>query len=401
MPYNGMINHPAATATVGDGQLESENRRIAIEEEIAANEGFKSAGKYDQNKYKSEGFSYPIDINNPEYGNNYVVFYINVQQDSKLLKKPETETVNEIVPSARRAAIANEKYGASQIKAVATVIGAAGGGGAALVTNAAKGLPGGALTQVGIGAGLGYAVGDIVASQLPAVSRGVKRLKSVITLHVPNTLNISYNTQYSEEDTMAGQAALQAAGFALDQAKALGDNITKGLDAIINQASDAWTTGLAGSSGAIAAYGISKLPNAVQASAGLAPNPKKEQLFKGVDFRTFTFDYQFYPRNVNEAKNVKNIINQFKLHMHPEYKDDGAWLFLYPSEFDIVYYHKDEENMNIHRHTSCVLTSMNVNYTPQGQFTTFEGGMPTQINVTLTFKELAILTKENIDAYKF
>jgi hypothetical protein len=32
----------------------------------------------------------------------------------------------------------------------------------------------------------------------------------------------------------------------------------------------------------------------------------------------------------------------------------------------------------------------------QGQFNTFKDGMPTQINVTLTFKELALLTKENI-----
>jgi hypothetical protein len=39
---------------------------------------------------------------------------------------------------------------------------------------------------------------------------------------------------------------------------------------------------------------------------------------------------------------------------------------------------------------------MVVNYSPNGQFTAFENGMPTQINVTLTFKELATLTKEKI-----
>jgi hypothetical protein len=39
---------------------------------------------------------------------------------------------------------------------------------------------------------------------------------------------------------------------------------------------------------------------------------------------------------------------------------------------------------------------MSVNYTPNGVYTTYENGMPTQINVALTFKELAILTKDKI-----
>jgi len=41
---------------------------------------------------------------------------------------------------------------------------------------------------------------------------------------------------------------------------------------------------------------------------------------------------------------------------------------------------------------------MVVNYAPNGQFTSFADGMPTQINITLTFKELALLTKDKIEA---
>ena len=39
---------------------------------------------------------------------------------------------------------------------------------------------------------------------------------------------------------------------------------------------------------------------------------------------------------------------------------------------------------------------MNINYTPNGNFTTFENGMPTQINVTMNFRELALLTKDKV-----
>jgi hypothetical protein len=146
---------------------------------------------------------------------------------------------------------------------------------------------------------------------------------------------------------------------------------------------------------------LSKGPNAsaMSAATGLAANPKKEQVFKGVDFRTFSFDYQFFPRSEPEAANVLRIIKEFKYHMHPEFKDANNFLYIYPSEFDISYYQNGEENMNLHRHTSCVLQEMTVNYTPNGSFTTFPNGMPTQINVTLGFKELGLLAEFKIDPY--
>jgi len=40
---------------------------------------------------------------------------------------------------------------------------------------------------------------------------------------------------------------------------------------------------------------------------------------------------------------------------------------------------------------------LNVNYTPNGNFTTFDNGMPTQINIQLSFRELALLTKDKIE----
>jgi hypothetical protein len=82
--------------------------------------------------------------------------------------------------------------------------------------------------------------------------------------------------------------------------------------------------------------------------------------------------------------------------MHPEYKDSNNFIFVYPSEFDIYYYQGGKENTNLHKHTSCVLKNMSINYTPNGAFNTFADGMPTQINVQLQFIELAILTKETV-----
>jgi hypothetical protein len=120
-------------------------------------------------------------------------------------------------------------------------------------------------------------------------------------------------------------------------------------------------------------------------------------VFSGVDFRTFQVEYNFFPRSATEAENVQRIIKQFKYHMHPEFKDSNNFLYVYPSEFDIFYYQNGKENLNIHRHTSCVLTELSINYTPNGAFTTFENGMPTQINVQMSFRELSLLTKDKIE----
>ena len=103
-----------------------------------------------------------------------------------------------------------------------------------------------------------------------------------------------------------------------------------------------------------------------------------------------------YRSSAAEAENVMRIIYEFKYHMHPEFKDANNFVYIYPSEFDIFYYQNGVENKHIHRHTSCVLTEMSVNYTPNGTFTTFENGMPTQINVQMSFRELALLTKDKV-----
>jgi hypothetical protein len=225
---------------------------------------------------------------------------------------------------------------------------------------------------------LGAAASQALVSQLGGSKKEYKRLQQAIALNVPTDLSVRYSAQW-EEDSLAGsQAILETTGNAF----------TNPLNA-----AGAGLSYLAG-----AALKTPGVGGVLSKTSGTAANPKKEQLFQQVDFRTFTFTYQFFPKSPAEAKNVREIIKAFKLHMHPEYRPGSAnFLYIYPSEFDIFYYQNGRENLNIHRHTSCVLTDMSVLYTPQAVFSAFNDGMPTQINMTLTFKELALLTKENIE----
>jgi hypothetical protein len=334
----------------------------------------------DSGKYKVSGFQYPNDLlSNKSYGGNYAMFYINVAVDSKLAVDTslKTDFVDDFDQTTRRrGSIVASALSFNQVAGAATAVGALKAGGLSLLGGS------GAAIKSALGVGAANAVGyTAVGTQAASGTRAQKRLKTAIALHIPNQLLVRYGVSYGEEDTADFS-------IAADMLKALqSDNKLSNIVDIGKQA------------GANIALRTGAQAGAVSAATGLASNPKKEQVFKGVDFRTFTFEYQFFPRSQDEANNVKNIIDHFKYHMHPEFKGAGEFLFIYPSEFDIVYYTNGLENKNIHKHTSCVLTEMSVNYTPNGVFNTFYesktgGGMPTQINVNLTFRELQILNKD-------
>ena len=356
-----------------------------------------TGSKYNAGKYDVGVHQFPSDLfsNRGQYGGNWVTFYINVSSGSKLIKNNFVQTTTSDTPSMR------SNFAPSGVGANSKDLVIGMGAGSALLGGIAgqKGL---------IGLGSGLAAGALVTS----VSAGVggapiipqtlndipqlpvqKRIVDTIALTVPNNFSARYSVEYEGASTavMAGLAA--AGGAGADVISALTDNPASALSKMGSVAAAGLTAAVLATPG---------LGDFASKASGLAANPKKEQIFKGVDFRTFSFEYTFAPRNEKESKEIADIIRLFKLHMHPEFKDSHGFLFIYPSEFDIYYYHGETENMNLPRHTSCVLTDCNVNYTPNNQFSTFAsangtpGGAATQIQLSLTFKELAILTKDQI-----
>lgn len=328
--------------------------------------------QYDFNKYGVSATTYPLDLftNTREYGENYVVFYINVPEKSSALQEGGSlygKTTNR--DTAEIGSVIAKNNSQLGKEASGAVIGGVLGAGAGSMVGGTKGaIAGGALGAAG-----GYAL----SSKLP--SRQNVRLTDSITLNIPNSLTARYSVNWDAEDMVLAAAAGDIA------------------NALSNKNSSQSVKDITGA--ALMNIGLSKVPGAsmAQAMSGIAPNPKKEQLFKNVDFRTFNFEYQFAARSEAEAKNIKQIIKMFKLHMHPEFNDKAGYLFIYPSEFEIVYYKGDSENTELPRHTSCVLVDMSVNYTPQGMYNTFDNGASTLITINLTFKELAILTKSEIE----
>lgn len=328
--------------------------------------------------------TYPYDLfEREEYGGNYAVFYISVAEDSRIFSGGDnfsTDAIGRLRGEISGSGITGDEIiqregvaGAVLGSAIGAILGSGSGGGA-------------------LGGALAAGSAKITQAQGVSFSRKQNTLKEAIALHVPNELEVQYQTDWGEETFFTMKALEGVMGEVKDAIQSGKEGGASGaIDSIKN-----------GDSGGIAASTALNFNQSLGASVGLAANPRKEQIFNGVQARTFNMKYSFYPRNRKESNNVQNIIQAFKTHMMPEFLDEGSYIYVYPSEFDIRYMKYDPatgqtaENGNLFRHASCVLTDISVNYTPNGKFSTNEDSTPTACEVTLTFKELAIMDRATV-----
>ena len=224
--------------------------------------------------------------------------------------------------------------------------------------------------------------------------RTIRRITDTIALYMPDTLNFTYNQAY---DTLnpggsMAQTALSVLNSATETSKS-GGNIK---DQLRN------------ASPFLANYFLRD--NDVgrilftAGTGGKVQNPMKEILYSSPDFRSFRFDFLMMPRSEKEALEVQNIIDLLRFHQAPEIvRNSGGFFMFPPSEFDISFQYNGNENVNIPKISTCVLTQIDTDYAPGG-FAAYEvpgemdprlgrTGMPVSIRLTLGFTETEYLVK--------
>ena len=345
-------------------------------------------------KYQVSEHSYPEGVASDADKLHYMQFYINVRGNSKFNEGSNKRS------SFKQAVMEDKTLGAGQNrfspqnaeKQREVGFGLAGAQGAASMATAVGAIKGKSIIQTGAAAVgtfiAGAAVGKIAAEkteELGVLQSDVpKRLLDVITLHIQDRPAVNYSVQY-QEDEIGTFGGFLAGGMGTAETQ-------QGFGETAKEAATA--------TGAAIIGGLSKV---LSSSAGRMLetgtkqklNPFREQFFERVDFRTFNFRHTFMPKSQEEARKVRNIIKLFKFHMHPEMASGKGLFFLYPSEFEIKYYYKERENPYFNRISTCVLEDMNVEYGGD-IFSTFETGQPVEVNMTLRFKELEVMTKERI-----
>ena len=123
-------------------------------------------------------------------------------------------------------------------------------------------------------------------------------------------------------------------------------------------------------------------------TTGAVANPNMELLFNGPQLRTFSFQFTLAPRDRKEGMEAGKIIRFFKQGMAPI--RTKSMLFLKsPHTFKLSYKGSDgDDHKYLNKFKECALGGFNVNYTPNGNYSTYEGGVMTAYQVTMTFREL-------------
>ena len=253
----------------------------------------------------------------------------------------------------------------------------------------------GNLAQAGAGVA-GAAAGWEAASTLfEANQRDRVTLKKCIALYLTGTPSTSYKAIWQDKDIGVigglGQA-LENIGEAADA----GGFISALMETFTGDSTKAGAAAI-GLANAPKLEGFGDIGALVQSNEGIAVNPFRTQLFQNMGFRTFSFTYNFLPKNSGEYFEVKEIIKTFKKYMHPTLKPDKI-IMGYPAEFSIAYYYGDRENRELFRIGNCALTDMQINYGGT-DFITFKNlkGAPAEISMQLQFTELEILTEDRIE----
>jgi hypothetical protein len=344
--------------------------------------------------YQVGTFSYPDGLGVSQDLQHYVTFFINVRGKSKFVKDGSYKTIAGQTSTGGNSLRNNLNNYDTKTALVFGGVVVAGAVATAGATGKLLGISSQSKKLTSTASQVGKAAAAALSGGVAALAMGkafgstqtlqqdkTARLNDVITLHMQERPSVSYGINYQDKDL----------------------GILGGFLGADNDASGSISPTMTGLSQSLALQiakipsilpGLGSITDIVQLGAKVKTNPFREVFFEGVDYRKFNFKYKFMPKNENESNAVYNIINKFKEHMHPELAAGGAF-FLYPSEFEIAYYHNNKENTYFNKIATCALTDMSVEYGGE-QLSSFKNGSPTEINLTLSFRELELITKETI-----
>jgi hypothetical protein len=223
------------------------------------------------------------------------------------------------------------------------------------------------------------------------LSQGARtRIDTLIALYMPPSISVSYASNYGEQEigAMAGAAAGAIKAFSGQSADAQSTALNAALD----------TVGKGLQKGALATLDtVAPGANALIAlEKGAIITPRMELMFEGIGRRSFSYDFVFIPKDINEAETIKEIVKKFKLHMASEYTDTSFREMTIPSMFNISYKYKNADNNNLNKISTCVLENMDVNYGAD-RFIAYENGVPQTTKISLKFREMEIITKDQIE----
>ena len=174
------------------------------------------------------------------------------------------------------------------------------------------------------------------------------------------------------------------------------EKFTKYLEAVKNNAGA--TAGAVGNAFAAAAAGV-ETQALLSRTTGMVMNPNMELLFKGPTLRPFSFKFKLSPRGQTEADNIIQIIRFFKQGSAPIRSKSNLFLKS-PHVFRISYIHRGEKgelHKKLNAFKTCALQGFGVNYTPTGNYATYQDGTMVAYDINMSFTEIVPIFNDDYD----
>lgn len=147
----------------------------------------------------------------------------------------------------------------------------------------------------------------------------------------------------------------------------------------------------------MSSFGAGGAAGAVMSATGHPINPGVQVLYRSTYLRAFQFTFMMAPSSQKESEAMDRIIWNLRRFAAPNMNQGTSLLFDTPAEFEIKFFNKGKENLAIPKIRRCVMTDINVNYTPQGEWSTFRNGYPVSCLLSLAFQEMEIITRDKIE----
>jgi hypothetical protein len=228
---------------------------------------------------------------------------------------------------------------------------------------------------------------NTINGKFGAGEKRIRNRKSIGTVVLPIPAGISDANQAGwQSGTMnAGQMILAQVGLkavtegfqaAANEGKKQVENIGTNKDEVKTALSGAIVGAATGDSAAL-----------LQRTTGQIINPNVELLFSQPQLRQFSFAFQMSARTPEEGATILKIIRFFKQGMAP-IKTQGNLFLKSPHTFRLNYERRAREHRGLNKFKECALVNCGVEYTPDGNYASYEDGVMTSYRMTLGFNEL-------------
>jgi len=162
------------------------------------------------------------------------------------------------------------------------------------------------------------------------------------------------------------------------------------------------TSGVAGGLAAGAAAGVQQGLKIAGAGVGITRNPHMAVLYTSPNFRQFEFGFELKPKSYHESIDIGKIIHFFKYYSAPEYLAQNHF-FDYPNQFKVYFKHPDF----LFKMGDMVLKNVAIDYHGEGTPLYYDASAaqssgrkllaPASVKMQLTFQEIKVLTKTEIE----